>query len=173
MSEQKEVKKIDPVLEWYREHEGKVPAPGYYFGFFTYNDVAHLIVEKRKRWNSVTVYFDKKASELYATPSGVEVPRRWIKLYEWSVDEERDLERDDTILKLSNLGEGHDELYDKYKEDKKCWEEGFNCKYWVTFAEMLRERGEYDQRIILYLIKRMRDDKLAAIWKEEIKKHRR
>ena len=68
MSKQKE-EKVDPDIEWYREHEGKVPAPGFFAGFFTYNDVAHLIVEKRKRWNSVTVYFDKKASELYATPS--------------------------------------------------------------------------------------------------------
>ena len=123
---------------------------------FDYWDVANEVVENRTKWGVAVIWYNVKTKHLFAAPDDVPInDPRIVKLFQWSVDDEDDLDAEDLELP------GKDDVYEDFYEDDMP-------ERWDSFAEYLRDSGIYDDRVSAYLVRKMEKENLAAKWAAQI-----
>jgi len=126
---------------------------------FSYEDVARLVIKNRDKYDPVVIYYNTENGDLFAGPTGLHA-NYVLELFKWSAtDDETALEDED--LTLADMNASYDYYLEEYLNDHA---EG----YWDSFAEYLQAHGEYNHRVKLYLMRKMRRENPVANWATQI-----
>ena len=126
---------------------------------FDYEDVANIVIKNRDKYDPVVIYYNTENGDLFAGPTGIHA-NYVIELFVWSATDDESVLSDEDLT-LADLNASYDYYYEEYLNDHA---EG----YWDSFAEYLQAHGEYNHRVKLYLMRKMRKENLFAKWAKEI-----